>query len=530
MNLIRCISLLVCFTFTNFSHAAKVHELANLVSFVELNNGQTFYSDRDGRVHEVVLKPDGEVVNERLATTLFEASGVKKMIPFLERGAVVYSNNKTIFVIADMELPLAKDVMRDVTMKDMAVVGSNVYALTIDGKLRGHDLVTNLPSAEIVHESLKQGRMIVGVGSYLVLLMANGNLFRISVNERGQPDYDGRTLIGSNWKNAVILPFNDEHIVLCSKRNYVRLRKIPDVTYETVEGSDQKVGYFKQGQKLNAYERYLFQNNGLYSYSASTSKKRSAFLEMPVTVRHSSLSVLVGHSQLYGGFLPQAPFVQDYPKSRYIGIDPWWIAVKVDPAYFLNLPESIRAELTLKNISRESVDMYVVIQRLLSLGEMDDHTDGTPATSRIKAHTWADPDAPSQFKGTRMRRDFHMGIYEPSEGSIQAGVDKHAVAIGALKPFRQSVHDGKISPQTARIQLGKSLVAPEAAPQHFWTLIIDSNRPVSVRAAVTFHGLVSYEQGSDLFNLARETKTAGELIKVLQDVYSTIGDIHANSP
>lgn len=198
----------------------------------------------------------------------------------------------------------------------------------------------------------------------------------------------------------------------------------------------------------------------------------------------------------YGGiYIPKTTIVQDDCENRRNEIWSPTVVVKLSESFCDNLPEVILAELNAHEVSRSNVDIFFNVQWNRVLGETRDHRDGSPQTSRLKAHGWADPDAPASYFGTRVNRNFLFGIYETD----LAKIGEEEIKVGELRPFPMHTHDNLFSPRTASIRLGS-----RDPSQSFYSLVIDNNNPEGInKANVTLHWVLTYQEKTTLRDLTK---------------------------
>lgn len=195
-------------------------------------------------------------------------------------------------------------------------------------------------------------------------------------------------------------------------------------------------------------------------------------------------------SHYYANTAPKATVLGDYNSSKSFST-----LMAVDFPHILekNLPPQILEELRKRNLlDKHAVDIFLVTQPLSSLGANKDALNNN--LTYLKAHGWADPDAPIEAMGagtkSRVKRDFLYGLFD-------SDVDlSYEVKNNLMKPFEVHTHDGQYSPQTAALKL------PDAKPKtlSLWSLVIDNNSTTSKpRAIATLHWLIS-EEDLDSFN------------------------------
>lgn len=177
----------------------------------------------------------------------------------------------------------------------------------------------------------------------------------------------------------------------------------------------------------------------------------------------------------------------------------------------MNLPENIKKELSKYNISPDNIDIFFHAQDMSFLGESDFHKDGSPPTTLLRAHFWADPDMPDKFLGWRLNRKFLLGLFDGDDLTIA-----NQIEFNKMKPFDIQVHDSTLSPRNGILNLPKT-------PQSFWSLAIDNQPPSGkpLRALVTLHWLFDNNDQSmkklkfQLITLEKIT-TFGKLFSFMQ--------------
>jgi len=183
--------------------------------------------------------------------------------------------------------------------------------------------------------------------------------------------------------------------------------------------------------------------------------------------------------------VPKATVVGDYNKKQFECL----MAINLGPAFLTNLPAELLAVLEPRNLlKKELLDIFVVVQPLRSLGGNSEGSDNN--ITYLKAHGWADPDAPSQFNAPRVNRNFLYAIFSPSTDI------SYEVKVNVLEPFNLYIHDGLLSPQTAALKL------PSANPGSiaFYSLAIDHENPNQVvRAIATLHLLIAASEEDAFF-------------------------------
>lgn len=519
-------ALMSFFFLSELAFSLSVQQIEDFKTFVELNDGKSIYSNTQGVMYEIVTEPGGKIINHELYSRVFEGKQIKKMLPYAKGGFVALVDEH-VYAILDSNSPRQNLLIAEgVDIKDIAVVGDHVFLLSTansyTGDIWGKNILSGKSTSSVAEPILLKAEQMIGVGTHLVFFFENGDIEKMHVQPNGSFDFEQRIRIGSDWKGASIFPLNDDYFVLKSQADYIRLRKVTDVTYETVENHDVYIDYFSQGLKLHDYNSHIFFNNNYFISSSKMHQRRIDSLDRNVE-RRAFYSANLEPNKSHFGTYPRCPVIADYPSSKVIILDPPIVAIKLDPSLYLNIPLSIRTQLTERNISPDSVDLFINIQRSTFLGEEDDHKDGSPLTSRIKLHPWADPTTPADFEGTRIDRDFLIGIFEPEFLTIKVGIpeyDRWEVNINELKPFNVEVHDNKYSPQTARIRISKE--DQEKTSQCFWSLGIDHKSKTKLRAAATLHCLVNWKESEALSEQIENKTNLGKLMRSMINWANTL--------
>lgn len=201
-----------------------------------------------------------------------------------------------------------------------------------------------------------------------------------------------------------------------------------------------------------------------------------------------------GRSQIFGEkCIPKAALLLDYPTNAQFTMPDVYFVADLGGAFEDKLPAAIRDELARYDlIGKKAVDIFWVAQGNTTLGEDIDH-NGVPTTTRIAPHGWTDPDAPAEYSGHRVNRDFLLGIFE-TENDIATEKLKPNLMV----PARIEVHDKLFSPRNPERMVKIGALDPS---QSFWSLVIDNNNPEhKVRALATLHWVIS----SDLINTIKK--------------------------
>lgn len=176
--------------------------------------------------------------------------------------------------------------------------------------------------------------------------------------------------------------------------------------------------------------------------------------------------------------VPKATIFADYNSGKQKDI---FLSVHFPFDAADNLPTAIKQELKNRNLwSKDTLQIAWVVQFLDYLGGNSDN--GVTNITYIKAHGWADPDAPMNFAGDRIKRSFLYGLFD-SDIDIS-----YEVKNDTMLPFAIHTHDGMFSPRTAAVRLPN----PNVKSFSLWSLVIDHHPPAgSARAIVTLHWLIS---------------------------------------
>ena len=197
---------------------------------------------------------------------------------------------------------------------------------------------------------------------------------------------------------------------------------------------------------------------------------RFAFLETPYAFIENPNPYINGKTLSnmrmtahYGTSIAPVTILADYPTNGKGSYTQEYVVMGLPMIFEKALPSALLAALHSQGIS--SPDMAIVIGDSREIGEYVDHEDGSPLTSQLRAHGWADPYVPAHYTGTRVNRDFLYGIFEPS--TLELG--REEVPVGRLAPFNLHVHDGLFSPRTARIGIPSF-----GTTFSFWSLVVDT--------------------------------------------------------
>lgn len=216
-------------------------------------------------------------------------------------------------------------------------------------------------------------------------------------------------------------------------------------------------------------------------------QERSAILAKPFV--YGYMAIPTAHTTMstyYHHLLPKATVLGDYNQKPFRCL----MAINLGWAFEKNLPPDLTNELKARDLlGKKLVDIFVVFQPLESLGG---NTAGSDTNiTYLKAHGWADPDAPIDFERDRIKRNFLYGIFSPSLDI------SYEVKRGELKPFMVYTHDYKLSPQTAALRLPNSKSDSIA----LYSLVIDHENPnKSIKAIATLHLLVSDQDHQAFFD------------------------------
>ncbi len=214
---------------------------------------------------------------------------------------------------------------------------------------------------------------------------------------------------------------------------------------------------------------------------------RTTFFSKPFHyIIHGSLATVnSSHSNYYDNMVPKATIFADYNSGNKRKI---FLSVNFSWPFEKNLPPEILAELAKRKLlNSQSVDIAWVVQFLPYIGGNTDNA--VKNITYLKAHGWADQDAPADYSGTRIKRDFLYALYD-SDKDISYQV-KNAL----LLPFELHTHDAMYSPKTAAIKL------PSDAPESMalWSLVIDNKNPKKkIRAIATLHWLIAQKDVAHL--------------------------------
>lgn len=187
-----------------------------------------------------------------------------------------------------------------------------------------------------------------------------------------------------------------------------------------------------------------------------------------------------------GKVIPKAPHLTDDPKSRMFSIPDFLVVAKLEPALRTKLPAKLQSEL-----GQHKLDIFWVVQNSANLGEKEDHNN-IPTTTRLKPHAWADPNALTTYSGTRVNRDFLMGIFDFEHDISTANFPLENMTASPVH-----THDGLFSP---RPPTGTNMlkVGYNDNSQSFWSLVIDSNNsPENIRAVATLHWILKWSENEE---------------------------------
>ncbi len=227
--------------------------------------------------------------------------------------------------------------------------------------------------------------------------------------------------------------------------------------------------------------------------------RRSDFLSSKPELKLDCLLFNTSFSQHYRGRIPKAPVLLDDPTTRTFHIPLFLVVANLGSSFENKLPAELKKELSERHLlGNEKVDIFWVVHSSLFLGEEVDHA-GVPKTTRLAPHGWADPDAPGAYAGTRINRNFLLGVFE-SERDIQTP----AFPANTMTASPIHTHDGLFSP---RPDPGTNMlkVGSKDPSQSFWSLVIDANVPTDkIRAIATLHWIVTNEGENKLYNAFRK--------------------------
>ena len=223
--------------------------------------------------------------------------------------------------------------------------------------------------------------------------------------------------------------------------------------------------------------------------------ERHNYRKTPVQMSTSTLTQLLFNTHFtnhYGKQVPKAPILADYRRNGNLIRANTYLMAELGSVFSPVLPKALQAELAKERIDKKNLEIAFIIQLGGILGEESDF-HGVATQTRLMAHGWADPDAPEHYNGTRVNRDFLMGIFE-SETDISSP-DFQA---GTLTEVPIYVHDERFSPPTS-----KNIVKLHhgTKSQSFWSLVIDHQNPSGTkRAQATLHWFIR-NYGDDLLEL-----------------------------
>lgn len=192
-------------------------------------------------------------------------------------------------------------------------------------------------------------------------------------------------------------------------------------------------------------------------------------------------------TKLSNSTVPRTAMLANYNSSA---IPPYLVSC-FPPSFLPYVPKEILEKLKEYKVAPENTTLCWNVQSSKGLGGNDSWGEG-PAldinTTRLKAHGFAAPNAPENFSGDLVNRNFLFGIFAPDDASI-ADAD---VKINELKGFPVHVHDNGLSPP----QMASIALTSKSPTQAFWSLIIDNNHPEGepVQANITLHWVLSYKE------------------------------------
>lgn len=190
------------------------------------------------------------------------------------------------------------------------------------------------------------------------------------------------------------------------------------------------------------------------------------------------------------------PHLTDDPVDRDFSIPDFIVASRLKLSD-INLPEKIQKILESYQVfSEDKLDIFWLVQNSAFLGEENDYSS-VPTTTRLKAHAWADPDAPTNYKGDRINREFLLGVFDADIDISTAKFPKETMT----KSFIYT-HDSVFSPRDERNMLKVSSQSPSLS---FFSVVIDDNAK-DKRAVVTLHWVLKWSD-----------KEEEDLIKIIKD-------------
>lgn len=174
--------------------------------------------------------------------------------------------------------------------------------------------------------------------------------------------------------------------------------------------------------------------------------------------------------------MPRVPYFRKYGEGYF----PILFAVKFPEVYFSSLPKSLKD--IIKNQDIEFLDMFLIVQSFKNFSDYK---------STLTTHYWAFPTHfyLDKYEGDYYKRDLLMAAgFLSKPQNIESGNDLNKT----LKPFSVHIHDNKISPNNAHVDLSGMFDKGS-----FWSIVIDEK---TNRSCVTWHWLLSDAQKNKINN------------------------------
>lgn len=212
-------------------------------------------------------------------------------------------------------------------------------------------------------------------------------------------------------------------------------------------------------------------------------------------------------SNYYHQRLVNIPHLTDDPSSRYFSLPDFIIAASLN-FEDVELPEKIKQVLIANKLfSKEKLDIFWLVQNSANLGEAEDYSS-IPTTTRLKAHAWADPNASSNYSGTRVNKEFLLGIFD-----ADYDISTKNFLYETMTPSFIHTHDSVFSPRDERNMLK---ISSESSSLSFFSLVIDNNE----KAAVTFHWVLKWsdQEEADLRTFIKNYKEPIILKQFINDL------------